>query len=172
MMNSDPSQPVIIGQVAGVFGVKGWIKVRSDTSPCDNILNYSPWYLQQEGDWVAYDLVSGQKHGKGLIAQLKGCDDRDVAAGLVGQQIAISHDQLPAAKEGEYYWADLIGLEVRNTRGELLGKVARLMETGANDVLVVKGEQGETLIPYVSEHSVLSVDLEAGCIQVDWELDD
>lgn len=170
-MNSDPSHPVIVGQVAGVFGVKGWIKVRSDTSPYDNILNYSPWYLQLNGNWVAYELLAGQKHSKGLIAQLKGCDDRDQAAELVGREIAISREQLPAASEGEYYWSDLIGLEVRNTRGELLGKVDKLMETGANDVLVVKGERGETLIPYVKNHYILSVDLAAGSIQVDWELD-
>ena len=170
-MNTDPSHPVIVGQVAGVFGVKGWIKVRSHTAPYDNILNYSPWYLKQDGHWQAYELVSGQKHSKGLIAQLKGCDDRDVAAGLVGQEIAISREQLPETGEGEYYWSDLIGLEVKNRQGELLGKVVQLMETGANDVLVVKGERGETLIPYVIGHYVLSVDLSAGCIEVDWEQD-
>lgn len=170
-MNSDPSHYVIIGQVAGVFGVKGWIKVRSETSPRDNILNYSPWYLQQDGDWVAYELVKGQRHNKGLIAQLAGCEDRDTAAALVGQPIAIHKSQLPAAAEGEYYWTDLIGLEVRNTHGQILGKVDHLLETGANDVLVIRGEQGEILIPFVYGHYVLSVDTGAGIMEVDWELD-
>lgn len=170
-MNSSPDHYVIIGRVAGVFGVKGWVKVRSETEPYDNILNYSPWYLKQNGDWVAYELSGGQQHGKGLIVQLTGCDDRDMAASLVGQDIAVTREQLPAPKQGEYYWADLVGLEVINQEHQSLGKVDHLMETGANDVLVVKGEQGECLIPYVTGLYIMEVDLTAGKIMVDWEAD-
>jgi 16S rRNA processing protein RimM len=170
-MNPNPDHYVIVGRVAGVFGVRGWVKIRSDTEPHDNILNYSPWYLHQDGNWVSYKLVEGRRHGKGLVAHLESCDDRDVAAGLVGQDIAITREQMPPAGQGEYYWADLIGLEVFNLDGKSLGKVDHLMETGANDVLVVRGEQGECLIPYILERYIMDIDLDTGKIQVDWQQD-
>lgn len=171
-MNSDPGHFVILGQVVGVFGIKGWIKVRSETSPRDNILKYSPWYLQQNSEWVAYKVINGQRHSKGIIVQLSGCDDRDKAASLVGQPIAIPRSELPSTKEGEYYWADLVGLEVMNQRGLLLGRVDHLLETGANDVLVVVApDKTEILIPYIYGYYIMSVDLAAGKIIVDWELD-
>jgi 16S rRNA processing protein RimM len=172
-MNSNPSHPVIVGTVAGVFGVKGWIKVRSETEPVSNILQYSPWYLKSEknGEWSRYEVEQGQRHNKGLIAHLEGCDDRDVAAGLVGHQIAVDRSQLPETEEGEYYWSDLIGLVVENRQGRKLGTIRDLLATGANDVLVIRDGESEVLIPYVIGHYIDKVDLEQGKMFVDWEWD-
>lgn len=170
-MNSDPNHYVILGQVVGVFGIKGWVKVRSDTDPPTNILNYSPWYLSKNTEYHPLALVVGQRHNKGLIAQLAGSEDRDSAAALVGSKIAILRSQLPAAAEGEYYWSDLIGLDVYTLQNEHLGRVTSLMQTGANDVLVVQGQE-EILIPYVWDHYIYKVDLAARRIEVDWETGD
>jgi len=168
-MNSNPSHPVILGKVAGVFGVKGWVKVRSETEPLTNILDYSPWYLQIDGQWCRYELEQGQRHSKGLIAHLEGCDDRDLAASLVGCTIAVDRSQLPETDEGEYYWSDLVGLQVENLQGVQLGEIKELMATGANDVLVIKNGENEILIPYVVGHYIVKVELENGKMVVDWE---
>lgn len=162
---------MIVGTVAGVFGVKGWIKVRSETDPLTNILGYSPWYLKsgQSNQWRRHDLEQGQRHNKGLIAHLKGCDDRDMAAGLVGCQIAVDRSQLPETGEGEYYWSDLIGLVVENRQGRTLGRVNDIMQTGANDVLVVQNGENELLIPYVPGHYIDKVEIDQGKMIVDWE---
>lgn len=170
-MNSDPNHYVTVGHVVGVFGVKGWVRIRSETQPLENILDYSPWYIQQQDQWIEHRLCQGQLHSKGLIVQLEGLDDRDQAASLVGCAIAVHRSQLPAPVEGEYYWADLIGLSVYNLQGEQLGRVASLMETGANDVLVVQDADQEYLIPYVVGVYVMQVDLPGGRISVDWQRD-
>jgi 16S rRNA processing protein RimM len=163
---------ILLGRVSGLFGVKGWIKVYSDTEPRDNILNYSPWYLQRQGGWQPYEVIAGRAHGKGIVAQLANCPDRDAAAELVGSTIAIRREQLPVTAEDEYYWSDLRGLTVITTQGVELGRVVNLMETGANDVLVVRerGEHGrERLIPFIRQQVVKAVDLEKGQLTVDWD---
>ena len=166
-------QRVELGHVSGLFGVKGWIKVFSHTEPTGNILNYSPWYLQLDGCWQAFKLKQGKVHGKGIIAQLESCSDRDEAARLVGAVIAVDRSQLEELPEHEFYWSDLVGLQVVTEQGDELGKVDRLFETGANDVLVIKTKDGqEHLIPYVYGDVVTAVDLAAGRMQVDWELED
>ena len=167
----DPGM-ILLGRVSGLFGVKGWIKVYSDTEPRDNILNYSPWYLRRQDGWQPYEIIAGRPHGKGIVAQLANCHDRDAAAELIGSTIAIRQDQLPAAGEDEYYWSELRGLKVITTLGIELGRVVSLMETGANDVLVVReaGEQGrEHLIPFIRQQVIHKVDLENGQLTVDWD---
>ena len=168
-------QWVPIGKVNGLFGVKGWIKVFSNTQPRENILTYSPWYLKRDGLWQEFELLAGKPHGKGIIAQLTGCTDRDIAAELIGAQIAIKRSQLPEAAPGEYYWSDLQGLKVINLQGVELGKIVSMLETGANDVMIVHGpgekgkNQQERLIPYVTQQVVHEVNLEQGFITVDWD---
>jgi 16S rRNA processing protein RimM len=167
----DPGM-ILLGRISGLFGVKGWIKVYSDTEPRDNILNYSPWYLRREGEWQPFEVIAGRPHGKGIVAHLANCPDRDAAAELIGSTIAIRHDQLPAAGEDEYYWSDLRGLKVATIQGVDLGQVVNLMETGANDVLVVRetGEAGqERLIPFIWHQVIREVDLERGLLIVDWD---
>lgn len=167
---------VLLGRIVGLFGVKGWVKIHSDTGPRENILGYSPWYLLRAGQWQRCSLQAGRRHGKGLVAQLEGCADRDSAAELVGCTIAIRREQLPEI-EHEYYWRDLLGLQVRTTGGVALGHVIELMETGANDVLVVReqapeidsNDQRERLIPYIPGQVVKKVDLQAGDLIVDWD---
>lgn len=164
------SKPVIIGQINGLYGVYGWIKVFSYTNPMTNILNYSPWHLYQQGQWQKVTVCEGQAHNKGIIARLDAIRDRDEAARLLGVDIAIDREQLPSAPVGEYYWTDLVGLTVINSENIILGPVDHLLETGANDVLVLKSER-ERLIPFVLDQIVLEVDLNRRVIRVDWDAD-
>ena len=160
---------VILGRISGLFGVRGWVKVFSHTSPRSNILEHKTWYLLTAGGRERIRLKAGRVHGKGIVAQLEGFDDRDRAAELLGTDIAVPREQLPQAAEGEYYWTDLEGLRVQTLKGEELGRIDHLFETGSNDVMVVKGER-ERLIPFIDQ-VISAVDLEAGVITVDWDPD-
>ncbi len=155
-----------LGYISAVHGIKGWVKVHSWTRPMEAILDYQPWLLGEDKRPVK--IIDGRKQGKGLAALLPGFEDREQAATLVGLQIFVRRDQLPATAEDEYYWSDLEGLDVHTTKGEVLGRVERLMETGANDVLVIRGER-EHLVPFIQGQYVTRVDLEAGLIEVDWD---
>ncbi len=157
---------VTLGHIGGVFGVKGWVRVVSHTRPVSRILDYSPWYVQQGHDWTAIDVIAGHRQGRGIVAHLSGVEDRDQAAGLIQARIAVQRRQLPPLDAGEYYWADLEGLQVTTIQGVTLGQIDRLMETGANDVMVVQGESEELLIPYIPE-VISKVDLDAGTMMVD-----
>ena len=162
------SRRLLVGRISGVFGVKGWVKVYSYTDPRDNIVNYPCWYLKRGGQWQPVELEAGRKHGKAVVAKLEGVDDREAALALRDVDIAIDRAQLEKLGPEEYYWADLIGLRVVTLEGVELGRVERLMETGANDVLVVEGDR-ERLIPYIRDQVIASIDLEAGEIRVDWD---
>ena len=166
----DRDDYVVLGQVSGLFGVRGWVKVFSYTDPRENILQYDPWYLRVGEGWREVRLAEGQRHGKTVIVRLEGCDDRDAAAAWVGHDIGVRREQLPALEEDEYYWSDLEGLQVETTAGLALGRVSHLLETGANDVLVVQGDR-ERLIPYVRPDVVVDIDLAAGKMRVDWDPD-
>ncbi len=163
-----------MGRILGPFGVRGWVKIRTFTESLDSLVAYPVWQLGSGDQWRAIKVLETEVHAAQLVAHLEGIDDRDKAFALRGQDIAVGRDELPAARDGEYYWADLIGLDVVNLQGESLGRVDGLLETGANDVLVVKaeGESGvvERLLPYVSA-IVHDVDLTGGKIRVDWGLD-
>jgi len=162
---------VVLGKVSGLFGVKGWIKVYSYTDPRAGILDYRDWWLCVDGEWRRFELAEGQPHGKTIIARLDGIDDRESAALLVDAQIGVSRDALPEIEDGHYYWSDLEGLKVENREGRALGTVVRLVETGANDVMVVSRDGQETLVPFVTGEVIKSVDLAKGIISVDWEWD-
>ncbi|MBT8126454.1 MAG: ribosome maturation factor RimM [Gammaproteobacteria bacterium] len=177
---SAAEEKLIVGKVAGVYGVKGWIKVHSNTDPRDAIATYNPWYIQLgsqgKGEWREMRVENGRRQAKTVIAKLAGVDDRDAAMQLTGATIAIRPEQLRALGKDEFYWRDLIGLRVINKEGVELGSVRRLMETGANDVLVVSGGEGdavqrEHLIPWTPGQAVLDVDLELGQMCVDWDED-
>ncbi len=161
---------VILGRISGLYGVRGWIKVFSYTTPITNIFNYSPWQLYQQGQWQTVSVCEGKPHHKGIIVRLESIDDRNEAARLLGANIAVFRAQLPPTSKDEYYWADLIGLTVINREGITLGQVDYLLETGANDVLVLKGER-ERLIPFLRHRVVLDVDLVQRILQVDWDKD-
>jgi 16S rRNA processing protein RimM len=161
-------QHISVGKISGVFGVKGWVKVFSFTDPRENILTYSPWLLKKGDQTKAVNVVDGQLQGKTIVAQLCGINDRDQAASLMGCDIFISRDQLPKTAKGEYYWSELIGLNVETVDGVQLGVVDSLLETGANDVIIVQGER-ERVIPFLQGQTIINVDLDAGKIIVDWD---
>ena len=170
-MVGDESEYLIVGRISGLYGVRGWVKIFSHTDPRDNILSYPIWHLRQGNEWRQVTLAEGRLHGKGVVARLTGCDDRDVAAGLIGSDIAILREQLQQAEPGEYYWTDLLGLEVRTVEGIELGMVDHLMETGSNDVLVVLQGKRERLIPFIREQVVREIDLAGKKMVVDWDPD-
>ena len=156
--------------MSGLFGAKGWIRVFSHTRPPAAILDYDRWFVRRDGDWKAMVLEEGRPHGKAIVARLADVADRAQAAPLVGCDIAVSRAALPELRDGSFYWADLEGLRVVRRDGTELGRVAYLMETGANDVLVTEGER-ERLIPFIADKVILDVDLANGVITVDWDWD-
>lgn len=146
------------------------MKVFSYTEPREAVLKYKGLLLGQEGSWQPAILAEGQRHGKSVIARIEGVGDRDQAAELIGAQIGVPKEALPEPEPGRYYWSDLEGLAVFHRDGSELGKVVSMLETGAHDVMVVKGEQ-ERLIPFVMDKVVTDVDLVKRQISVDWEWD-
>ncbi len=170
-MASATDDYLIVGRISGLYGVRGWVKIFSHTEPRENILSYRAWYLRHGNEWQPVELAEGRLHGKGVVARLAGCDDRDVAAGLIGSDIAILRSQLQQAAPGEYYWADLIGLQVNTVDGVDLGTVDHLLETGSNDVLVVRQGKHERLIPFIRGQVVREIDLAGKRIVVDWDPD-
>ncbi len=163
---------VLVGRIVGLYGVQGWLKIESWTEPRLRIFDYQPWQLgTAPGTVTRIDGVSGRSQGKGMVAHLPGVDDREQAALLVGQDIHVAREQLPATATGEYYWADMEGLEVFTSDGAGLGVVSHLFATGANDVVVVRDGVRERLIPFIQGSVVVLVDLAARRMVVDWEPD-
>jgi 16S rRNA processing protein RimM len=159
---------VVVGRIEGIFGLAGWIRVFSHTRPRDNLLAYDPWFLDGESAWRRVHPAETRAASGKLFARIEGVNDRDAARSLIGRDIAVRRDQFGAAPPGEYYWFDLIGLQVVDAAGGKLGIVKALQETGANDVLVVEGER-RLLIPFVIGPIVHEVDLDRGTIRVDWK---
>jgi 16S rRNA processing protein RimM len=160
---------VVMARVIGPFAVKGWVKLQVFTERADGLLAYPVWWFGRDGGWEPAEVEEGVVHGTAVVAKLKGVDDRVQAAALRGCEVAVPRAALPPSAEGEYYWADLEGLRVTNLEGQSLGIVAGLLETGANQVLVVRGER-ERLIPFGGA-AVKSVDLAQGELVVDWGAD-
>ena len=160
---------ICVGHVLGPTGLKGWVRVFSHTSPRDNILSYSPWFIER-GEGLEKSKVRGRRQGKQVLAQLEGIEDRNAAETLSGCRLYIRQQQLPELAAGEYYWSDLIGLTVETLQAEPLGRVAAMMETGADDVMVLEGER-ERLIPFVIDEIVREVDLGKRRLVVDWSPD-
>ena len=168
-MHPHDDESICVGHIIGVQGVKGWVKVFSDTSPRENILNYSPWKIVT-GEKIMDVAVNGRLQGKNVIAQIDGIEDRDLAVELIGSKIYIEPGQLRKLAEGEYYWSDLIGMKVESLESEPLGTVETMMETGANDVMVLQGDR-ERLITFVIDEIVREVDLANKRVVVDWQPD-
>lgn len=162
---------IVMGRVAGAQGIQGWIKVQPYTAEPDSLLDYRTWWLGDERlGWRELDVLKSSVHGRGVIAQLMGCHDRNTAEKYKGLLIAVPRNRMPQPDEDEYYWTDLIGLEVRNLGDERLGVVESLQDTGANQVLCVAGETGEILIPFIAS-AIKRVDLAGKVIRVDWQAD-
>ncbi|MFG1173612.1 ribosome maturation factor RimM [Erwiniaceae bacterium CAU 1747] len=173
--NQPPANPLILGKMGSAYGIRGWLKVFSSTEDAESIFDYQPWFIQRAGQWQLVELESWKRHNQDMIIKVKGIDDRDAAGLLTNCEIVVDSEQLPELDSGEYYWKDLMGCQVITTEGYELGKVIDMMETGSNDVMVVKanlkdafGVQ-ERLIPFLDEQVIKNVDLTTRTIKVDWD---
>lgn len=164
-LSSDDS--IIAGKIGAPHGIKGWVKVFSYTQPIENLLNYQPWQLELGGVRRSVKIIHHQIHGEAILVGFEGITNRDEAAKLTHALVIIERCHLPPLNPGEYYWHDLVGLEVKNLEGFVFGRIIRLMSTGANDVMFIKGEK-EYCLPYVSGVVVKNVDLAAKYMLVDW----
>ena len=163
---------VVMGRIVGAQGILGWVKVQTFTEHLDGLLDYDEWYLGNDKQpWRKTEVLEANVHGKVLIAKLPGIVDRTAAEKCKGLLVAVHRDSLPEQKPGEYFWSDLIGMKVINLAGETLGTVDTLLETGANDVLSVRDEEGkERLIPFLAS-VIQQVSLDERVIRVDWQAD-
>lgn len=159
---------VAVGRIAGLFGVRGWVKVYSYTDPRDNVVGYSPWHLVMDGQSRQVRVLAGRAHGDGVVALIDGIQDRDAAAALVGAEIEVDRAVFGKAGGQQFFWTDLQGMNVQTLTGESLGVVDHLFETGANDVMVVVGERRH-LVPFLFGTVVTGVDTEQRLITVDWD---
>ncbi len=168
---------LLIGKISSVFGVKGWVKIFSHTDPKENVMKYQPWLIQvgpkrPDGSHIReVKVTSWRPHAKTLVAKLAAIDDRNAAEAIVGAQIYTHRDSLEALDDGDFYWSDLEGLVVETLDGVVLGKISHLVETGANDVMVVVDGSTERLLPYLPEQVVKDVDLSNKRMRVDWDPD-
>ena len=168
------------GTITGAHGVRGWVKVHAFTDPVDNFLDFDTWYARRRGHFDEVEFLEARRHGKGLVARLAGVDDRDAAEKLRGVEVWVRRGDLPPLAAGEYYWHELLGMRVyseHDARPVLLGEVDHLMETGANDVIVLRPCKGsvddrERLLPWLPGQVVKEIDRGAGRISVDWHPDD
>lgn len=158
----------VAGRIVGVYGVKGWLRVQSFTDPEDNLMQYYPWRIETRQGQQELAVVDIKPQNKGYIVKLEGIDDRDEAAAYRQQDISVPVSSLEPVQNG-YYWRDLIGLKVCNLQDQVLGHIDHLLETGANDVMVIKTAEGNQLIPYIQGNVVKQIDLQQQQMQVDWD---
>lgn len=165
---------VVMGRIVAPYGVFGWLKVVPDTEAFDGLFDYDTWWLGKGDDWREYQVETAKVHNDVLVVKLAGINDRDAAFACKGKQVAVPREQLPEPDDNEYYWSDLIGLNVKNQQGVDFGSIIDVFETGANDVLVVKKDDApkneERLLPFIAA-VVLEVDLKAKTMLVDWDED-
>ena len=172
---NEPDKRVIIGRISGVHGIRGWLKVFSYTDPRENIFLYQPWLLDEGrkesgAKWSEIEFADCGTSGKTLVVRLAGIEDREAALEFVGRSLAVYRERLPVPESGQYYWTDLMHLEVVTLTGKRLGKVVDIHATGANDVLIVQGDRRRS-IPFVMDQVIRRVDRDAAAITVDWEWD-
>jgi 16S rRNA processing protein RimM len=160
---------ILVGRIVALHGVSGEVKLESFTEPREQVFRYQPWRLKSPGRDDEISGCRGKAHGKGIVATLPGVADRDEAERYVGSEIWIPRSLLPKPKPGEYYWADLEGLEVMTIEGVSLGRISHLLSTGANDVIVVRDEGRERLLPFILDDCIKGVDFETGRVTVDWD---
>lgn len=166
---------LVLGKIVSVHGVRGEVKVYSFTDPVGNLLDYRHWTLKRGAEVRQAEMLRGRVQGNVLVVKLRGLDDREVARTYADFEICVPRHQLPELSRGEYYWYQLIGLKVLDQAGQLLGRIDHMLETGANDVMVVRPCEGslddrERLLPYIDQ-CVLAVDLDAGELRVEWDAD-
>lgn len=165
----------VVGKLGSTYGIRGWLRIYSSTEESESIFAYQPWFLKIKGQWQPTEIENWRHHNHELIVKLKGVDSREDAQLLANVEIGVDLSVFPTLEDGDFYWHDLIGCSVVNLQGYSMGVVTEMMETGSNDVLVVKangkdafGKQ-ERLIPFLFEQVVKRVDLATKTIEVDWD---
>lgn len=170
-----PIAPIVLGKMGSTYGIRGWLRVFSSTENAESIFDYQPWFIQQAGQWQLVELEDWKRHSQDLIIKVKGIDDRDAANLLTNREIMVDSEQLPPLEGDDYYWKDLLGCQVVTTTGYGLGRVVDMMETGSNDVMVVRANlkdafgMKERLIPFLHGQVIKKVDLAAQIIEADWD---
>jgi 16S rRNA processing protein RimM len=171
-----PEKLVEMGRISAPFGIKGWVRVQPYSGATGNLANCATWWLDGAAGWQEYAVQQAQVQGPHVVAKLAGCEDRDAADRFKGRVVAVPREAFPPVEQGEFYWADLVGLKVRNSEGLDFGVVSSMVETGANAVMVVQQSavdgdtQRERLIPFIAD-VIKRVDIAAGLIEVDWGAD-
>ncbi len=169
-----PTTPIVLGKLGAAYGIRGWLKVFSSTENAESIFEYQPWFIQNSGQSQHVEIEDWKHHNKDIIVKLVGVDDRDTATLLTNFEIAVDATQLPEL-ENEYYWKDLMGCHVVTLQGYDLGVITDMMETGSNDVLVIKANLKdafgikERLVPFLDGQVIKKVDLQAKLLEVDWD---
>lgn len=167
MNAGDAGDTVVVGRILGPWGVQGWVQVYSWTDPPEALFDYQPWYLGATEQPVS--LTDWRRSGRRLLGRLAHIDSPEAAAELADCPILVGRAQLPEPQAGQYYWHDLIDLEVVNLQGHRWGRITRILPTGVHDVMQILSEDERTLlIPFVVDRFVREVDLEAGRVLVDW----
>ena len=168
----EDDKKIYLGKITGVHGIKGWLKIQSFSSPPENILNYPLWIISNRGQEGFYSVEQGRKHSNKIIVKLGKIDDRTKAESLINSKIKIRRSELPKLSNESHYWSDLEGLSVLNSEEKLIGIVDSLIETGANDVMVVNTTKDKRiLIPFVMHEIIKEVSIELNYVKVDWQID-
>ena len=170
------NKKVVLGKVGRVHGVNGWVRLNSYTAPPENILDYPLLRTELNGTQGTLQIDASRRQPKGLLVHFDGYDRPEVSKALTGKEVWVNSSELPDLESGTFYWHELVGLEVTNLQGDILGTVSGLLETGANDVLVVQPnaqscDQRERLIPYLIGKVVKQVSLNDVSLTVDWDID-
>ena len=161
-----------VGRLGAAHGVRGWLRVQSFTDPPQRLFEWKLWRLQagdKPGALHEVKLLEARPQGNGWIARLEGIDERDAASRLAGHLVLVDRAELPATHGREHYRADLVGYEVKNLEGALLGLVDHFVDTPGNAVMVIKGTR-EYLVPMVAQY-LRSVDQQSRRLVVDWPED-
>ena len=168
----EDDKKIYLGKITGVHGIKGWLKIQSFSSPTENILKYPLWIISNRGQEGFYSVEQGRKHSNKIIVKLEKIDDRTKAESLINSKIKIRRSALPKLSNESYYWSDLEGLSVLNSKEKLIGIIDSLIETGANDVMVINTTKDKRiLIPFAMHEIIKEVSIELNYVKVDWSID-
>jgi len=168
----EDDKKIYLGKITGVHGIKGWLKIQSFSSPPENILNYPSWIITNKGEEDFYSIEQGRKQNNKIVVKLEKIDDRNTAESLINSKIQILRSDLPKLSNDNYYWSDLVGLSVLNSEETVIGKIESLIETGANDVMVIITLKDERiLIPFVMHEIIKEVNVELSYIKIDWSIE-
>ena len=172
----NPINPIIIGLTGSGYGIHGWLKILSYTEKSENIFNYQPWFIKSINGWKYIKIQNWKHYGNNkFVIKINNINDRNSLINFYNCKIQVSSINLPTLNNNEFYWKDIIGCRVINLYGNDIGQVIDFIETGSNDVLIVKKHmkknlsyEDECLIPFIDKQVIKKVDIILGIIEVDW----